>query len=244
MNVLIIGANSAIARACARVYAEQGHSLYLIGRDGQRLEELEKDLEVRGAAQVYGTEADLEEFHEHDNLMRRVFSEFDILDVALIAHGTLPDQEACESDFELAEAAIRVNGTSVISLLSLLALRMQEQRTGTIAVITSVAADRGRQPNFVYGAAKAMVSTYLQGLRGKLFPHNVHVVEIKPGLVDSPMTAHMEKGMLFSSPESVARIVVRSIAKKKHTVYAPAYWRAILWIVRAIPDFVFKRIKF
>ncbi|MEQ8953173.1 MAG: SDR family oxidoreductase [Gammaproteobacteria bacterium] len=244
MNILIIGANSAIARACARLYAEQGHKLYLVARDRERLQELEQDLAIRGAVSVFTTESDLEKSDEHENIMRRVFSEFEILDLVLIAYGTLPDQESCATDFEQAELAIRINGTSVISLLTRLAERMTRQQCGTIAVITSVAADRGRQPNYVYGSAKALVSTYLQGLRGRLFRHNVHVVEIKPGLVDSPMTAHLKKGLLFSSPEKVARTTVSAIARRKHTVYVPIYWRCILWVVRALPDTLFKRIKF
>ena len=107
-----------------------------------------------------------------------------------------------------------------------------------------MAGDRGRQPNFVYGAAKSLVSTYLQGLRGKLLAHNVHVVDIRPGLVDSPMTAQFPKGPLWASPEQVAQKIVKSIQRGSHTVYAPGYWRAIMFVVRIIPDFIFKRLKF
>ena len=244
MKILIIGANSAIARACARIYANQHAELYLLGRDQLRLDELVADLGIRGAASVAGTVVDLADCESHEAALQKACAALGEIDVALIAHGTLPDQVACEEDFAAAEFALRVNGSSVISLLTLLAAQMKQQHHGTLAVITSVAGDRGRQPNFVYGAAKAMVSTYLQGLRGRLFEHNIHIVDIKPGLVDSPMTAHMDKGMLFSSPERVASKIVRSIARRKHTVYAPGYWHIILWVVRAIPDFIFKRVRF
>ncbi|HBY00019.1 MAG TPA: short-chain dehydrogenase, partial [Gammaproteobacteria bacterium] len=109
---------------------------------------------------------------------------------------------------------------------------------------TSVAGDRGRQPNFVYGAAKSMVSTYLQGLRGRLHPFNVHVVDIRPGLVDSPMTSHLEKGPLWASPELVAKKIVNGIDNKRHTIYTPGYWRIIMAAVRFIPEILFKRMNF
>ena len=129
-------------------------------------------------------------------------------------------------------------------MLGILGERFIEQGKGTIAVVTSVAGDRGRQPNYVYGAAKAMVSTYLQGFRGRVFQHGVHVLDIKPGLVDSPMTAQFEKGALWSQPELVAKNVVAAVKYKRHTIYSPGYWRIIMLIVRSIPEIIFKRLKF
>ena len=149
-----------------------------------------------------------------------------------------------EDNFKQALKEINTNGISVVSLLTELAPKFIEQQQGTIAVITSVAGDRGRQPNFVYGSAKSLVSTYVQGLRGKLLAHNVRIVDIRPGLVDSPMTSQLPKGLLWSSPEQVAQKIVKSIRRGSHTVYAPGYWRIIMLIVRAIPDFIFKRLKF
>jgi len=244
MKILIIGANSAIAKACARLYAEQNQELFLLGRNQDRLQELSADLIVRGAASAGLAVLDLNKFAEHDKLIAQASEALGGIDVALICHGSLPDQEQAETNFKLAQKEINTNGLSVISLLTVLSQNLKDQSHGTIAVITSVAGDRGRQPNFVYGAAKSMVSTYLQGLRGKLLPHNVHVVDIRPGLVDSPMTAGMEKGALFSSPETIALKIVRSIEKGKHTVYAPGYWGVIMFIVRSIPEFIFKRLKF
>lgn len=244
MNVLIIGATSAIAKATARIYAQQGCSLHLIARNEEQMGVLASDLAIRGAAAVSQSVLDLNKFAEHENILSAAFEELGSVDVALICHGSLPDQIKVETNFKQARKELNTNGLSVISLLSDLAPRFAEQGSGTIAVITSVAGDRGRQPNFVYGAAKSLVSTYLQGLRGKLLAHNVHVVDIRPGLVDSPMTAQFPKGPLWSSPERVARIIVRSIRRGNHTVYAPGYWRFIMLVVRAIPDFVFKRLKF
>ena len=244
MKILIIGATSAIARATARIYAERGAELFLIGRNEARLNEVVQDLTVRGAGSVGHLMLDLTHQKKHAGAIEQAMEFLESIDVALICHGSLPDQDACEIDYKTAERQIAVNGLSVISLLTLLAQKLKAQQHGTLAVITSVAGDRGRQANFVYGAAKSMVSTYLQGLRGKLHPHNVHVIDIRPGLVDSPMTAHLEKGPLWSTPEIVAKKIVTSIERKRHTVYTPGYWRIIMATACSIPEFVFKRLKF
>jgi len=244
MKILLIGANSAIARACARLYATKGCVLFLVGRHAGRLEELAADVGVRGAASVDSRVLDLTDHLQHEEVVAEAALAMGGIDLALICHGSLPDQEACETDFEHARHEILINGLSVISLLTALTPVMREQGRGTLAVITSVAGDRGRQPNYTYGAAKALVSTYLQGLRGRLYPDGVHVVDIRPGLVDSPMTAHLTKGFLWSSPERVARSIVRAIARRRHVVYVPGYWRAIMFVVRLIPESLFKRLKF
>lgn len=244
MKILIIGATSAIAKACARIYADRKHELYLVARNEDRLNELAEDLRIRGASSVHQKCLDIAKTTQHEACLKEANATLSGIDVALICHGSLPDQEACATDFKKALKEIELNGLSVVSLLTSLSPIFREQQDGTIAVITSVAGDRGRQPNFVYGAAKSMVSTYLQGLRGILTPHGVHVVDIRPGLVDSPMTSHLDKGPLFSSPERVAEKIVRSIESKRHTVYAPGYWRMIMAIVSAIPESIFKRLKF
>lgn len=244
MKVLIIGATSAIAKATARIYAEQGCSLHLIARREDQLAALDSDLLVRGARAVSHSVLDLNKFAQHGDVLDAAFDKLGGVDIALICHGTLPDQNKVEINFKQAQKEINTNGISVISLVTELAPKFIEQQQGSIAVITSVAGDRGRQPNFVYGAAKSLVSTYLQGLRGKLLAHNVNVVDIRPGLVDSPMTAQFPKGALWSSPELVAQKIVKSIRRGSHTVYAPGYWRIIMFVVNLIPEFVFKRLKF
>lgn len=244
MRVLIIGATSAIAKATARIYAQQACTLHLIARREDQLEAMCSDLLVRGASSVSSSLLDLNDFAQHEIALAEAFNKLGGVDIALICHGSLSDQERVEKDFKQAQAEINTNGISVISLLTVLSQKFIEQQQGTIAVITSVAGDRGRQPNFIYGAAKSLVSTYLQGLRGKLLPHKVHIVDIRPGLVDSPMTAQIPKGPLWSSPERVAQKIVKSIRRGSHTVYAPAYWRLIMLIVKMIPEFIFKRLKF
>ena len=246
MNILLIGAGSAIATAVARRYAANQTSLFLFARNSSRLALQQQDLLVRGAARVGTHVLDLSNHEEHEtaiNAATEFFGEDDI-DLVLICHGSLPDQEAAEQDFDLARREIDINGLSIISLLTRLAPYLKEQGRGMLAVVTSVAGDRGRQPNFVYGAAKALVSTYLQGLRGKLLPYGVDVLDIRPGLVDSPMTQQFDKGLLWSSPELVARQIEKAVRRKRHTVYVPGYWRLIMVVVRSIPEAVFKRLKF
>ena len=244
MKVLVIGATSAIAKATARLYADRNAELFIIGRNEERLQELMCDLQIRSTSPVGRRVLDVTKQKEHEDAIEQAYDFLEHIDVALICHGSLPDQEACESDYEMAEKEITINGLSVVSLLTLLARKLKDQRHGILAVITSVAGDRGRQPNFVYGAAKSMVSTYLQGLRGNLHPFNVHVVDIRPGLVDSPMTAHFKKGPLWTAPELVATKIVSGIDSKSHTVYVPSYWRIIMAVLRSIPEILFKRIKF
>ncbi|MFK7864809.1 MAG: SDR family oxidoreductase [Pseudohongiellaceae bacterium] len=244
MKILIVGANSAIARATARLYAETGAELFLIARDEERLIEFEKDLQVRGAKVAGILGLDLTKTASHKKAIADAHLKLGNMDLALICHGDLPDQSKCQENYKAAQKAISVNGLSTISLLTELGVLFKAQGNGSIAVITSVAGDRGRQPNFVYGASKALVSTYLQGFRGMLTPYNVHVLDIKPGLVDSPMTAEFEKGALWSSPELIAQCIVKAVSRKRLTVYAPSYWRLIMAIVCSIPEFIFKRLKF
>lgn len=242
MNILIFGATSAIAEAVAARYATGGNRFFLIARNSEKLAGLRERLSGAGAVET--AQADLARLEDHPGLIEAAFNWLKTVDLVLIAHGTLPDQARCEQDVEAALEALNVNGLSPISLLTELAPRMREQGHGTIAAITSVAGDRGRPSNFVYGSAKAMVSAYLQGLRGKLHGAGVHVIDIRPGLVDSPMTAHLPKGPLFATPDRVADGIVKAVTRKRHTVYIPGWWRLIMAIVRSLPDTIFKRLNF
>lgn len=242
MNILIFGATSAIAEAVAARYATGGNRFFLIARNNEKLAALCERLSGAGAVET--ARADLARLEDYPGLIEAAFNWLQTVDLVLIAHGTLPDQARCEQDVEAALEALNVNGLSPISLLTELAPRMREQGHGTIAAITSVAGDRGRPSNYVYGTAKAMVSAFLQGLRGKLHGAGVHVIDIRPGLVDSPMTAHLPKGPLFATPDRVAGGIVNAVARKRHTVYVPGWWRIIMAIVRWLPDTIFKRLNF
>ena len=243
MNILIIGATSAIARSISRLYAVENATIFLLARDEERLREATVDLKLRGANAVKALVYDAENTDDHSAVINSAMEFLGSIDVALICHGKLPNQEECQADYVKTKAVITVNGLSVISLCIEIVEKLRERKKGTLAVITSVAGERGRQPNFLYGSAKSMVSTYLQGLRGSVLNDNIHIVDIRPGLVDSPMTARLKKGLLWSSPESIAPSIVKGIGKKKHIIYAPFYWRLIMLVVHMIPEIIFKRIK-
>ena len=203
-RMLIFGATSAIAEATARRYAAKGARLFLVGRDPERLKDLASDLSIRGAEFVGCAVLDLNEFDRHEAVLDDAARALDGIDIALIAHGTLGDQACCEKSFALTLDELNTNAVSVISLLTHLANRFAAQRRGSIAVVSSVAGDRGRASNYVYGAAKGAVTLFMQGLRGRLHNSGVHVLTIKPGFVDTPMTAAFKKGSLWSQPEKIA----------------------------------------
>lgn len=245
-RIVILGATSAIAAACARLWVARGNSLFLVGRNANKLESLLADLRVRGSPeqQIAGMAADLNDFHRHEEIFDRAEQDLGGLDVVLIAHGTLSEQRACEQSVELTMQEIRTNALSVISLLTIAANKMEVQGSGTLAVISSVAGDRGRQSNYVYGAAKGMVTLFMQGLRNRLARRGVAVVTIKPGFVDTPMTAHIDKkGALWASPETIARGIVDAVEKGRDVVYLPRIWRLIMLIIRHIPEGIFKRMS-
>lgn len=245
-KIVIFGATSAIASACARLWVTQGNSLFLIGRNKAKQQSVLADLRVRGAHDqcIEGVSADLDVLAEHENLLARAEAALGGIDVILIAHGTLPDQNACEKSVERTLAEIHTNALSAISLLTLAANRLEAQGEGVIAVISSVAGDRGRQSNYVYGAAKGMVTLFLQGLRNRLARKGVTVLTIKPGFVDTPMTAQFEKkGLLWAQPEAVAKGIGKAVAQRRDVVYLPSIWRWIMLIIRHIPEPIFKRLS-
>lgn len=241
-RILIVGATSAIAAEVARAYAERGASLILAGRKPERLAAVADDLAVRGAAGVETAVLDLLATESHAAVVERAFAP-GRLDVAVIAHGTLPDQTRCQESVAETVRALEVNFTSSVALLTLLANRFEAQGSGVIAVITSVAGDRGRQSNYVYGAAKGGLAVFLEGLRNRLHHRGVSVVTLKPGFVDTPMTAEVPKNPLFSSARRAGRAIHRAIEGRKDVAYIPWFWRPIMALVTNLPESVFKRLR-
>lgn len=241
-HILIIGATSAIAEATARHFARDGDRLFLVARNPDRLSAVAADLKSRGASQVESFVMDANDTNQHEALMAQADAALGGLDTVLIAHGTLSDQKACEASYGATLTELQTNCLSVISLLTHVANLFEKQHKGTIAVISSVAGDRGRQSNYVYGTAKAAVTTFLQGLRGRLHRSGVNVITIKPGFVDTPMTAEFKKGPLWASPEQIGKGIYRAMARRKETVYLPAFWIIIMTIIRVIPEGIFKRL--
>jgi short-subunit dehydrogenase len=245
-RIIIFGATSAIAHATARQWIARGASLYLVGRNAQKLQSVEDDLRTRAApgAVIVSAQADLDTLAGHPALIEAGVHALGGVDLALIAHGSLPDQARCQADVQHMLAQLNTNGVSVISLCTLLANRFEAQGNGCIAVITSVAGDRGRQSNYAYGAAKGLVSRFLQGLRNRLAPRGVAVIDIRPGFVDTPMTAAITKGgPLWATPEKVASDIVRAVDRRGTVVYTPWFWAPIMLIIISIPERIFNRLK-
>ncbi len=161
----------------------------------------------------------------------------------LIAHGTLPDQKSCEKSIDEMRLAIETNLFSVMSLATIAASRMEEQERGSLVVLGSVAGDRGRRSNYVYGAAKAGVAVFLDGLRARLGSEKVQVLTVKPGFVDTPMTARFKKGVLWATPEQVAKAVCRAIEQRRSVIYTPWFWRPIMFAIRALPSAILARLN-
>lgn len=243
MNILIIGATSAITKATACLWAKEGHQLYLIARDNERLQVIASDLKIRGAGCVYTSVLDINNFSEHPFLINQVAQALGGIDIVLIGHGTLGDQKVCEKDFNLTLQELNTNAISIISLLTHLAPYFESQHYGTIAVISSVAGDCGRQSNYIYGTAKGAVSLFTQGLRQRLYKSKVNVLTIKPGFVDTPMTRVFKKGMLWTTPEIIAKKIHSSIKKGRNVIYVPWFWLGIMAVICSIPEGIFKRIK-
>jgi len=204
---------------------------------------MSQDLLVRGATACDFSVADLCQMNEHETLLAAAEDKLGVIDIVLIAHGTLPDQNIIQDNYQASLEALTTNGLSAISLMQAAAKPMMLNERGTIAVISSVAGDRGRQSNYVYGTAKAMVSTFAQGLRNRLSASGVHVITIKPGFVDTPMTKAVEKNFLFAKADQVAADIVTGIEKKRNIIYTPFFWRYILLIIKFIPESIFKKLK-
>jgi decaprenylphospho-beta-D-erythro-pentofuranosid-2-ulose 2-reductase len=241
-KVLIMGATSAIAQSTARLLAARADSLYLVGRRADALEAIAADLKVRGAPQVGFEVLDANDLPSLPAMLARATQALAGLDTVLIAHGTLSNQKACEASGELTVQELTTNAISTVVLLTTVAQQFEQHGAGTIAVISSVAGDRGRASNYVYGSAKAMVTAFLSGLRQRLSKCGVSVITIKPGFVDTPMTAAFPKGALWAQPQAVAAGIVRAIDRSATVVYLPAFWRPIMMIIRAIPERIFSRI--
>ena len=242
-HVLILGATSAIAQETAKLFAARGDQLFLAGRNEARLKSTADDLAIRGGREIGTMVLDLNDTTRHASLIKSAENFLGCLDIVLITQGTLGDQRVGERDWKETERQLQTNFIGPVSLLTLIALKLEARGQGTLAVISSVAGDRGRQSNYIYGAAKGGLSLFLQGLRNRLYPSGVHVLTIKPGFVKTPMTAHLKQGPLFVEPGAVARGILRAIETKKDVVYLPGWWRLVMWVIRIIPERIFKRLR-
>lgn len=244
-EIVVFGATSAIAQAYLRseIEAQPQSKFFLVARSEEKLRVVKADIEARGAEKVVTYQADLSDVSLHDNLFRAVGEHLPECNTVLIAYGVLSDQEICEKDFGAFRRDFETNFVSTVSLIMHFATSFRVRGAGSIAVISSVAGDRGRKSNYAYGVAKGALSLYLQGLRNSLYDSGVHVLTIKPGFVDTPMTEHIQKSALFASPEVIGKGIRRAILHKKDIVYLPWFWQGIMFAIRAIPEWLFKRLS-
>ena len=243
-NILIVGATSGIAEALARRYAAEGANLFLVARNLEKLQIIASDLLARGAMSVQTFVMDANNSDLISAMTDSAWATFGSIDVAVIAHGTRPDQQRAEIDIPYAIAELRTNAESVIAFLIALAAKFEIQGSGVIAVIGSVAGDRGRASNYLYGAAKAALDTFTSGLRVRLFKSGVHVLIVKPGFVATAMTADLDlPDLLTVTPETVSLDIQQAITKRKDVLYTPWYWNWIMRVIKFLPSAVFNRIN-
>ncbi len=242
-NVVVVGATSAVAQAAIRLWAQRGVELTLIARNAGELERIAADARVRGTPAVATVVGDLTD----TSFITETVRAMNVPRVALIAYGSLIDSERADSDATYLVNELNTNFTSAALWAQSLAVRMAADSAngGTVAVISSVAGDRGRGSNHAYGAAKAGLTAFCSGLRARMAARRVHVVTVKPGFIDSPMTAHIaKKGALWATPDTIAKGIVNAIDKKRDVVYLPGFWRLIMLIITHVPEGIFKRLKF
>ena len=241
-RIIIIGASSAIAEHCARLWAQQPVDFVLVGRNHERVDRVAADLRVRSPqSSAQSVVVDFTDAAAIAALAVQTAAQGKI-DIVLIAHGNLPVQSDCERDLLKSQQSLEINGVSPVLFAEAFAAQLQKAGRGTLAMIGSVAGDRGRKTNYVYGAAKGLIERYAQGLQHRFAGTSVKIVLIKPGPTATPMTAHLPPRGL-ASPEAVAQAIVAAIDKGSPVVYAPARWALIMMVIRHLPRFIFNRLN-
>lgn len=243
IRIVIVGATSAIAEQCARLWVAQSPvDLVLVARNVKKAEVIASDLQARSPdSEIEVLQADFLDAVSIKNLVDAIAQDRAV-DVALIAHGSLPDQKSCEQDLEVNQSALQLNAISPVLFAEAFAMHMEKANSGTLALIGSVAGDRGRKSNYVYGAAKGLVTRYAQGLQHRFAKTNVKVVLIKPGPTDTPMTTHLKQsGAKLAVADQVASDIVCGIESGQRFVYAPKKWSVIMMVIRHLPFFVFRQ---
>lgn len=244
MSLLVLGANSLIAQAAAANFAEAGHEIIFAERNKDELQKIADDFKIRYKVNCYRVQFDALDYSGHRKSVEDCLAIIPDLQYVLITFGYLGSQDKSQSDFSEAHKVLDMNYTGVVSVCEIIAAEFESKKKGNIAVISSVAGDRGRQSNYMYGSAKGGLTIYLQGLRSRLFKSGVNVLTLKPGFVDTPMTYGMKlPGILVASPQKVGKDIYKAMISGKSVKYTPFYWWWIMKIVKLIPEFVFKKLK-
>lgn len=233
-KILVLGATSAIARATAHHFAHAGDELFLAGRDMSEIERIAADIHIRYQTKVAIGHFVAEDTEKHEHFFRDVTHQLGGLDGVLLATGYMGEDP---------QLVLMANFNGPVSILNLCADYLAAQNRGFIIGISSVAGDRGRQSNYIYGSAKAGLSIYLQGLRNRLFKKHVRVITVKPGFVDTAMTFGLPGMFLVASPDDIGKKIAQSIKQKQDILYLPWFWRYIMLIINYIPEKIFKRLS-
>ena len=244
VSVLILGATSRIAQRIARDYAHAGEPVFVAARDGDEASRIAADLRVRHGVEVGAAAFDARDFDSHPALVARAAELLGGIDIAIVAFGDMGEQSASEADFARALSVIEVNYTGAVSVCEAVAKHMSERGRGSIVGITSVAGERGRASNYFYSSAKGGFALYLQGLRSRLHRRGVHVLTVKLGFIDTPMTYGLKTRIPIASPESASKAIVKAVRRRRDTIYYPGFWRFVMFAVRLIPERLFKRLRF
>jgi len=242
-KILVLGATSGIAEATCRIWAAQGASLFLVARNAEKLAAVAQDLKTRGASYVDTAVADLDDTDGHPQLLAHAVNSLTGMDIAYLAHGVLGDQPTAEQDFNTAAHILHTNFMAPVSLLTWLSNYCVQRHSGVLAVISSVAGDRGRKSNYLYGSSKAGLSAFLGGLRNRVDREGVTVLAIKPGPTKTAMTAGMPKSETFADADSVAESIVKAIDSRRDVLYVPFKWQPIMFVIRNIPERIFKKLN-
>jgi len=242
-GVLVLGATSAIAREIAKVLASRGYSLYLASRDVEELDRIARDLVVRFGVEIEYGFYDIEDTSRNTAFLEKVLNKVHELQGVVFAVGMLGEPSASIREFSEAQKIIERNFTGACAILGEIANVLEKQKRGFLIGISSVAGDRGRQSNYIYGAAKGGLSIFLQGLRNRLHSSGVHVLTVKPGFVDTAMTYGKEGMFLVASPQQIGKSVVQALEKKKEIIYVPWFWRWIMLLIKAVPEKIFKKMR-
>lgn len=242
VGVLIVGATSAIATAVGKIYASRNSAMFLVGRNEEKLTSLSEQFLQLGAARVGVFVTDLNNKASHDVMIETAVERLGDIEVALIAQGSMPSKTGLEMEVDEVLDSMVTNTLSVVSVAHRVATVMRNQGKGSLVVLSSVAGERGRRSNYVYGSSKAALTAYCSGLRAEMAAHNVNVLTVKPGVVDTPMTQD-KKVPLKANVDGVAKDIVRATDQRRKTLYTPWFWRWIMLVVRNIPEWLFMKIK-
>lgn len=238
-NALILGATSDMAQAIAKKFSAEGWSLTLAALESDLLEPIAGDLRVRSETDIQALEFDATDFSSHKGFYESLETK---PDVVICAFGYMGDQISARTDFNEVQKTIEINYTGAVSILNEVAEDFEKRKCGSIVGISSVAGDRGRQSNYIYGSAKAGLTAYLSGLRNRLAKSGAHVMTVKPGFCRTKMTENLElPAALTATPEQVANAIFQGVDKKRNTVYTLWMWRWIMLVIRHVPEFIFKK---